>query len=235
MADPVSIDVVLPCYNEISVLRSSVERTLQFFDTAPQYKWHIVIADNGSTDRTDELARTLAVENEQVSVIAIPQKGRGHALHQAWTTSSADIVTYMDVDLSTRIEHLLDLVKLIAHSNCEVAIGTRLSKQSKTKRSLKREITSRGYVFLIRLFFPSLSITDAQCGFKALKRTTAERIVPKIKNREWFFDTELLIVAHKEKSTICELPVEWTEDPDSKVNILKTVLEDVRGLIRMRF
>ncbi len=229
------MDVVLPCYNEISVLRSSVERTLQFFDTAPQYKWHIVIADNGSTDRTDELARTLAVENEQVSVIAIPQKGRGHALHQAWTTSSADIVTYMDVDLSTRIEQLLDLVQLIAHSNCEVAIGTRLSKQSKTKRSLKREITSRGYVFLIRLFFPSLSITDAQCGFKALKRTTAERIVPKIKNREWFFDTELLIVAHKEKNTICELPVEWTEDPDSKVNILKTVIEDIRGLIRMRF
>ena len=235
MSEPISIDVVLPCYNEISVLRSSVERTLQFFDTAPQYKWHIVIADNGSTDRTDELARTLAVENEQVSVIAIPQKGRGHALHQAWTTSSADIVTYMDVDLSTRIEHLLDLVQLIAHSNCEVAIGTRLSKQSKTKRSLKREITSRGYVFLIRLFFPSLSITDAQCGFKALKRTTAERIVPKIKNREWFFDTELLIVAHKEKNTICELPVEWTEDPDSKVNILKTVIEDIRGLIRMRF
>ena len=235
MSEPISVDVVLPCYNEISILRSSVERTLQFFDTAPQYKWHIVIADNGSTDRTDELARTLAVENEQVSVIAIPQKGRGHALHQAWTTSSADIVTYMDVDLSTRIEHLLDLVQLIAHSNCEVAIGTRLSKQSKTKRSLKREITSRGYVFLIRLFFPSLSITDAQCGFKALKRTTAERIVPKIKNREWFFDTELLIVAHKEKRTICELPVEWTEDPDSKVNILKTVIEDIRGLIRMRF
>ena len=159
MAELVSIDVVLPCYNEISVLKSSAERTLQFFDTAPQYKWHLVIADNGSTDRTDELARTLAVENDQISAIAIPEKGRGHALHQAWTTSSADIVTYMDVDLSTRIEHLLDLVQLIDHSNCEVAIGTRLSKQSKTKRSLKREITSRGYLFLIRLFFPSLSIS----------------------------------------------------------------------------
>ena len=235
MSELVNIDVVLPCYNEISILRSSVERTLQFFNSAPQYNWHLVIADNGSTDRTDELGKTLAEKNDQVSIISIPEKGRGHALHQAWTTSSADIVTYMDVDLSTRIEHLLDLVQLIDRSNCEVAIGTRLSKQSKTKRSLKREITSQGYVFLIRLFFPSLSITDAQCGFKALKRTTAEVIVPKIKNREWFFDTELLIIAHKEKIGICELPVEWTEDPDSKVNILKTAFEDIRGLIRMRF
>ena len=235
MPESINIDVVLPCYNEISILSSSANRTLQFFDANPQYNWHLVIADNGSVDGTDAVAKKLAANNKQISAISIPQKGRGHALYQAWTKSSADIVAYMDVDLSTRIEHLLELVQLIDLEGCEVAIGTRLSKQSKTKRSLKREITSRGYVALIRLFFPSLSITDAQCGFKALDRVTAQKIISQTKNREWFFDTELLIIAHKEKKKICELPVEWTEDPDSKVNILKTAFEDIQGLIRMRF
>jgi hypothetical protein len=139
----------------------------------------------------------------------------------------------MDVDLSTDLSHLPPLVAMVA-GGCDVASGSRLARGSKTKRSLKREITSRGYVFLIRATFPRLRITDAQCGFKALSRRAIDEVVPLIENRMWFFDTELLVLAHRKGLKICELPVRWVEDPDSKVNIIKTAAEDIRGLARMR-
>lgn len=229
------VDVVIPCYNEAGVLRSSVEQTLALFDRHPAYDWTLVVADNGSTDGTGELARRLAGMDSRVCALVLEIKGRGLALKEAWTRSTADIVAYMDVDLSTRLDHLPELVSLVANEGCDIAIGSRLARGSKTKRSLRREIISRGYVALIRTFFPRLRVTDAQCGFKALNRRAVEELVPHIENRMWFFDTELLILAHRAGMRICELPVEWVEDPDSKVNVIKTATEDIRGLLRMRF
>ncbi|HET7737672.1 MAG TPA: dolichyl-phosphate beta-glucosyltransferase [Tepidiformaceae bacterium] len=236
-ATPPRVDVVIPCYNEAGVIRQSVETTLAFFATRPEYSWRIVIADNGpSNDGTPEIATALEAENPgKVKALLLDVKGRGLALREAWLTTDADVVAYMDADLSTDIRHLPRLVSMITDDGCDVASGTRLSKHSKTTRSLKREITSRGYVALIRLTFPRLRISDAQCGFKALSRRTVEDIVPLIENRMWFFDTELLVLAHRRGFRICELPVRWIEDPDTKVNILKTATEDIRGLIRMRF
>jgi glycosyltransferase involved in cell wall biosynthesis len=222
-------------YNEVTVLRQSVERTLQLFDANPQFDWHCVIADNGSKDGTGALAQTLAAEDPRVRALLLTIKGRGIALKHAWTTSTADAVAYMDVDLSTDIEHLPRLIAMIVEDECDVAIGTRLAKGSKTDRQIKREITSRGYVFMIRATFPRLKISDAQCGFKALNRKTADTIIPKIENQMWFFDTEMLILAHQAGLRICELPVRWVEDRDTKVHILKTAMEDIRGLARMRF
>ena len=229
------VDVVIPCYNEVAVLVQSVERTVAFLAGHPRYDWRIVIADNGSNDGTGELARRLEAEHPQVRALLLTIKGRGLALKEAWTTSDADVVAYMDVDLSTDIEHLPRLIAMVAEEGCDVAIGTRLARGSNTRRSLKREITSRGYVFLIRATFPRLRISDAQCGFKALSRRVVDEVVPRIENRMWFFDTEMLILAHKRGFKICELPVRWVEDPDSKVNIMKTAMEDIRGLLRMRF
>lgn len=230
------VDVVIPCYNEVAVLRGSVERTLAFLDGHPQYDWRIVIADNGSTDGTGDLARALEQEFPgRVHAELLTIKGRGLALKQAWTASDAGIVSYMDVDLSTDIEHLPRLIAMVAEDGCDVAIGSRLARGSKTRRSLKREITSRGYVFLIRVTVPGLRITDAQCGFKALARQVVDDVVPLIENRMWFFDTELLILAQRRGYRICELPVRWDEDPDTKVKIVRTALEDIRGLLRMRF
>ncbi len=230
------VDVVIPCYNEVAVLRGSVERTLAFLDGHPEYDWRIVIADNGSTDGTGDLARALEQEFPgRVHAELLTIKGRGLALKQAWTASDAGIVSYMDVDLSTDIEHLPRLIAMVAEDGCDVAIGSRLARGSKTRRSLKREITSRGYVFLIRVTFPGLRITDAQCGFKALARQVVDDVVPLIENRMWFFDTELLILAQRRGYRICELPVRWDEDPDTKVKIVRTALEDIRGLLRMRF
>jgi glycosyltransferase involved in cell wall biosynthesis len=229
------VDVVIPVYNEVKVLEDSVRRTLALFDSEPGYDWRIVVADNGSTDGTGDLARRLESEDARVKALILTIKGRGLALREAWLNTDADVVSYMDVDLSTDLAHLPKLIGMVAGGGCDVAIGSRLARDSKTDRQLKREITSRGYVFLIRATFPRLRITDAQCGFKALSREAAQALVPKIQNRMWFFDTELLILAHRHGYKIRELPVRWIEDPDTKVKILKTAMEDVRGLLRMRF
>ncbi|OAI38622.1 hypothetical protein AYO38_09255 [bacterium SCGC AG-212-C10] len=232
---PKRVDVVIPCYNEVKVLRQSVEKTVALFEQQPQYDWRLVIADNGSTDGTGELARELDAQFPQVSALLLSIKGRGLALKEAWTTTDADVVSYMDVDLSTDIRHLPRLIQMVADEECDLAIGTRLAGGSQTRRSLKREITSRGYVAMIRVTFPRLKITDAQCGFKALSRRMIDDVVPLIENRMWFFDSEMLILAHRRGMKICELPVRWVEDTDSKVRILGTAAEDIRGLIRMRF
>jgi glycosyltransferase involved in cell wall biosynthesis len=238
MSEPLrpSVDVAIPCYNEVTVLEGSVRRTLQLFDQHPGYAWRIVIADNGSNDGTGDLARRLESEHpDQVKALVLAIKGRGLALKRAWTTSTADIVSYMDVDLSTDLSQLPELIAKVATGGCDVAIGSRRARGAQTDRSLKREITSRGYIALIRGTFPRLKITDAQCGFKALSRRAVDAIVPDIQNRMWFFDTELLILAHRRGFKICELPVRWDEDPDTKVKIFKTAREMVQGLARMRF
>ncbi len=232
---PARVDVVLPCYNEVPVLRASVERALACFAEHPRFDWRLVIADNGSTDGSADLARALDAEHGPVHALVLPVKGRGLALREAWLASDADVVSYMDVDLSTDLAHLPDLIAMVADGTCDVAIGSRLHRRARTERSLKREITSRGYVLLIRAFFPRLRITDAQCGFKALSRHAVESLVPAIENGMWFFDTELLVLAHRRGLRIRELPVRWVEDPDTKVRIVSTAIEDVRGLLRMRF
>jgi glycosyltransferase involved in cell wall biosynthesis len=229
------VDIVIPVYNEAAVLQQSVERTLALFDANSQYDWRCVVADNGSTDGTGKLAQELQARDARVHALILAIKGRGVALKEAWTKSDADVVSYMDVDLSTDINLLPRLIAMVAEEGCDVAIGSRLAKGAQTDRQLKREITSRGYVFLIRATFPRLRLTDAQCGFKAVNRHTADTIVPKIENRMWFFDTEMLILAHQAGLRICELPVRWVEDRDSKVHIMKTAMEDIRGLLRMRF
>lgn len=229
------IDVVIPCYNEVGVLRWSVETTLALFARHPYYDWRVVIADNGSNDGTGELARELEREYSQVQALILEIKGRGLALKQAWTQSDADVVAYMDVDLSTDIEHLPHLVERVASGTCDVSIGSRRARGAQTQRGFKREFTSRAYIALIRLTFPRLRITDAQCGFKALSRRAVDELVPRIQNRMWFFDTELLVLAHRAGMPIREMPVRWREDPDTKVKIVSTAIEDIRGLLRMRF
>ncbi|MBI2303754.1 MAG: glycosyltransferase family 2 protein [Chloroflexi bacterium] len=228
-----SVDIVIPVYNEERTLDGSVERLANFLQDSVALPWRIVIADNASTDGTLELARSLAEKYPQVATIHLDEKGRGRALRRAWLESPADIVCYMDVDLSTDLSALPPLLAAILEGY-PVAIGSRLLPDSQVRRSVKREVISRIYNLLVRLLF-FFSLSDAQCGFKALSRQTVRELVPLVKNQEWFFDSELLILALRKGYRVKEVPVTWVEDADSRVDILKTAWEDIRGLLRMRF
>ena len=233
---PPTLDVVIPCLNEERALPVSVRRLHGFMRSSlSEYNWAIVIADNGSTDGTLDAAAALSDEFPEVRYIRLEQRGRGRALRRAWTDSAADIVAYMDVDLSTDLTHLPPMVSAIARGRCDVAIGSRLLPDSEVVgRTLKREITSRGYSLLFRAMFFT-SFRDAQCGFKAVSRRAADDLAPLVEDNGWFFDSELLILAQKCGYPILELPVHWTDDPDSRVRIIRTAWEDVKGLLRLKF
>jgi glycosyltransferase involved in cell wall biosynthesis len=230
-----TVDIVIPVYNEEHVLARSVETLRAFLRDGLAHKWRIVVADNASTDGTLDAAQALAEEHpEEVAVVHLPQKGRGRALRAAWLGSEADVLVYMDVDLSTDLSALPALVDAIAVEGYDLAIGSRLARGARTTRSPRREVISRVYNFIIKaVHFTRFS--DAQCGFKAISRQAARELVPLVKNEEWFFDTEILILAEKGGYWIKEVPVQWVEDPDTRVKIVSTVTEDLRGLLRLRF
>lgn len=229
-----NVDVVIPVYNEERALPVSVPRVLQWFDAHPEHHWRIVIADNASVDRTPEVARALeAAHPGRVVALHIPVKGRGIALRTAWLTAEADVVAYMDVDLSTDLEHLPALVDPIAAGAVDVAYGTRLHPDAETDRSFKREFISRAYVLILRVL-AGLRVTDAQCGFKAMSRAAARALVPLVRDNAWFFDSELLLVAQENGFRLREVPVRWEEDPDTRVRIVRTAIEDLRGIWRLK-
>ena len=229
-----SVDIVIPVYNEEHVLTDSVAKLRNFLVQGFAHQYRIVVADNASTDGTLAVAQRLAEEHTDVACLHVPQKGRGRALRAAWLDSPADIVCYMDVDLSTDLAAFPPLIESIASEGYDVATGSRLAREADIRRSLRREAISRGYNVMIKgLFFTRFS--DAQCGFKAASRRAVQDLVPLIENNEWFFDTELLILAEKAGYRLKEVPVRWLEDPDSRVNVPKTVWEDVRGLLRLRW
>lgn len=228
-----TVDVVIPVLNEAHVLEKSIETLIAFLKSHLPYQWRIVVADNGSIDGTQAVAKELAAAHIEVDLIHLAQKGRGRALRQAWLQSKAGIVCYMDVDLSTRLEHIPELVNAIARDGYEVATGSRLMRQSRTVRSLKREVISRIYNLLVRaVLFTHFS--DAQCGFKALSRKAVESIIPQVEDQSWFFDTELLVLAEKQGYRIKDIPVVWVEDDDSRVKILQTGWDDIKGVVRLR-
>ncbi len=228
-----TVDVVIPVYNEELALPRSIVILADFLKANLRNPWQIIIADNASTDRTQSVSEMLCERYPGITYLHIPQKGRGRALKAAWLDSTADIVSYMDVDLSTALLHFPRLIASL-EQGYHVAIGSRLSRGSRITRSLKREIVSRSYNMLIKSMFWT-PFNDAQCGFKALTRETAEAIGPHIKNDNWFFDTELLIIAAKRGYKINQVPVKWDDDPNSSVNISGTAVEDIKGLLRLRF
>lgn len=227
-----SLDVVIPVYNEQAVLAESVAKLRQFLTQHLRHRWTIVIANNGSTDGTAEVGRSLSREYPDVRLIDLDVRGRGWALYYAWRDSEADIVSYMDVDLSTGLDAFPELIRAI-EDGYDLAIGSRLVPGSRVKRSLSREFLSRGYNLLVRLLLLA-SVSDTQCGFKAIRTRAAKELLPLIKDRQWFFDTELLILARKKGYRVKEIPVSWVEDPGSKVAVLRTVLSHLRELLRMR-
>ncbi|HEX2910615.1 MAG TPA: dolichyl-phosphate beta-glucosyltransferase [Chloroflexia bacterium] len=229
----VLVEIVIPVYNEQEVLEKSVNSLRAYLLEYFPYRWRITIADNASIDKTWEIAQRLQETYSDVKAVHLDQKGRGRALRYVWSNSDADVVSYMDVDLSTNLKSFLPLVAPIITGHSDLAIGSRLARGAIVTRQWKREIISRCYNFMIKLSFFN-AFSDAQCGFKACRTDVARRLLPLIENNEWFFDTEMLLLAEHNHLPIYEVPVEWIEDLDSRVKIVKTAMEDVKGLVRIR-
>lgn len=228
-----TVDIVLPVLNEAYILEESVRTLCMYMEDNLPYHYQIIIADNGSTDGTRRVAAMLTEHFPAVRVVCLPEKGRGRALKQAWLQSRADIVSYMDIDLSTNLDAFVPMITPLVTGDAAIAVGSRLMKESQTTRGLKRDIISRCYNQLIRWTMRT-KFVDAQCGFKAMRRDVAQQLLPHVKDTAWFFDTELLIKAEYEGYMIHEEPVEWIEDTDSRVHIVKTAVEDIKGLSRVR-
>jgi glycosyltransferase involved in cell wall biosynthesis len=231
-----TVEIVIPVLNEERALPPCVEKLSAFLaQSLAHHDWKIVIADNGSTDGTLDVAKRLAAEHpNDVGYVHLDRRGRGLALRKAWLESDADVVAYMDVDLSTGLEALPTMVDAIAKDGVHVAFGSRLKRGARIKRSVKREVISRAYNMIIR-FTMWTRFEDAQCGFKALSRGAAQALVPLVVNNHWFFDTELLVIAEKSGFRMLEVPVTWDEDADTRVKIVGTAVEDLKGLARLRF
>lgn len=230
-----TVDVVIPVYNEERDLEPSVTKLRAFLHAHCPYRWRIMIADNASKDRTLEIARSLSEQHPgEVTYVHLDAKGRGRALKAAWTASQADIVSYMDVDLSTNLRHFMPMIEPLARGEYHVATGSRLMPGARVTRQLKREIISRCYNLIVKLMFPRRRFSDAQCGFKALTRQAVRDLIPHIVDNNWFFDSELLIRAEQRGYRVWEVPVEWIEDLDTRVRIIPTAIEDLKGLWRVR-
>jgi glycosyltransferase involved in cell wall biosynthesis len=227
-----NVEIVVPVYNEHEILETSIRRLRAFLEDEFPFRWRIVIADNASTDDTLEIAKRLADELAGVEVLHLDAKGRGRALRTAWSASDAQVLAYMDVDLSTDLRGLLPLVAPLLSGHSEIAIGSRLAHGARVKRSPKREFISRSYNHLLHAALRA-RFSDAQCGFKAIRADVAHQLIPQVRDQTWFFDTELLVLAERQGLRIHEVPVDWVEDPDSRVNIGSTVVGDFEGVARL--
>jgi len=226
------VDVVIPVHNEENDLGPCVRRLHHLLSTALPYTFRITIADNASVDATASVARTLAAELPRVRSVHLSEKGRGRALRAVWSESDAAVLVYMDVDLSTDLAALLPLIAPLISGHSDLAIGTRLHRGARVVRGAKREVISRGYNLLLRRALAT-RFSDAQCGFKAIRADVARRLLPFVQDTGWFFDTELLVLAERAGLRIHEVPVDWIDDPDSRVDIVATAKADLRGIARL--
>jgi glycosyltransferase involved in cell wall biosynthesis len=228
----VCVDVVVPVFNEERALERSIRGLHRYLSSEFPFSWRIVIADNASTDATPVIAAGLAARLRGVEVLRLERKGRGHALREAWSRSDARVVCYMDVDLSTDLRGLLPLLAPLLSGHSDVAIGSRLARGARVVRGPKREIVSRSYNRLLRTVLRA-RFSDAQCGFKAVRADAARALLADVRDDDWFFDTELLVLAQRRGLRIHEVPVDWVDDPDSRVDIVRTAIDDLRGVARL--
>jgi putative flippase GtrA len=231
-ATPAAVEVVVPVHDEERDLERSVRTLHAYLTERFTVSWALTVVDNASADDTWAVACRLAATLPGVRCVHLDEKGRGRALRAAWSASTASVVAYMDVDLSTDLDALLPLVAPLLSGHSDVAIGTRLASSARVVRGPKRELISRGYNLLLRTTLRA-GFSDAQCGFKALRTDVARRLLPLVEDQGWFFDTELLVLAEHNGLRIHEVPVDWVDDPVSRVDVVATAREDLRGVWRM--
>ncbi|MGP4017913.1 glycosyltransferase [Saccharopolyspora sp. 5N708] len=227
-----TVDVVIPVHNEERSLPGCLEVLRGYLADGFPFSWTITVVDNASTDGTLGVASELARSMDNVRVLHLDRKGRGLALRTAWGYSDADVVVYMDVDLSTGLDALLPLVAPLVNGHSDLAIGSRLATGARTVRGGKREVISRCYNKMIR-WTHGARFTDAQCGFKAARTDVVKPLLAQVRDDSWFFDTELLLLAEHNGLRVHEVPVDWVEDVDTRVNVVRTAVDDIAGLVRV--
>jgi putative flippase GtrA len=228
----VQVELVVPVRDEERGLSRSIRRLDAYLHDRFPFRTRITIADNGSTDRTWPEALALEADLELVRAVRLDRPGRGGALRSIWSRSDAAVLGYMDVDLSTDLNALLPLLAPLLSGHSDVAIGTRLATGARVIRGPRREIISRCYNLLLHASLGT-RFSDAQCGFKAIRADTARALLPLTADAGWFFDTELLVLAERAGLRIHEVPVDWIDDTDSRVNVIGTALADLRGIARL--
>ena len=228
-----TVEIVIPGYNEATSLPTSIPHLVESLSSLVPFTTMVTIADNASIDNTWIVAGELERQLPSVRRVHLDQKGRGRMLKKVWLESECDVVAYMDVDLSTDLHALLPLLAPLVSDHSDIAIGSRLARSANVVRGSKREFISRTYNHMLRLMM-SAHFSDAQCGFKAMRTDVARAILPHVEDPNWFFDTEVLLLAEKAGYRIHEAPVDWTDDPDSRVNVVETALQDLRGMWRVR-
>ena len=226
------VELVVPVRDEERGLSRSIRRLDAYLHDRFPFRTRITIADNGSTDRTWPEALALEADLELVRAVRLDRPGRGGALRSIWSRSDAAVLGYMDVDLSTDLNALLPLLAPLLSGHSDVAIGTRLATGARVIRGPRREIISRCYNLLLHASLGT-HFSDAQCGFKAIRADTARALLPLTADAGWFFDTELLVLAERAGLRIHEVPVDWIDDTDSRVNVIGTAVADLRGIVRL--
>ena len=225
------VSIVLPAYNEAKRIRQAVKAVMRYMDMTG-YEYEIIIAEDGSTDGTDAIAAELASKYDNVKHLHSDERlGRGRALVNAFQRADGDVLVYLDVDLSTDMEHLKELIDSIVEGY-DFATGSRLMRGSSTERPFKRDFASRGYNFLVRLLLKS-KLSDHQCGFKAFRKEALMDVVKYVRDNHWFWDTEVLVLAQRLGYKVKEFPVRWKQGKDTKVKLRRDVLYMFGQILRM--
>ncbi len=232
------LTLLLPAYNEATVLPWSVRTLSTYAEGAlAEYDWRIVVVDNGSSDNTPAVIADLQKTVPKLTLLRLVEKGRGRALKQAWSELDYDVSAYMDVDLAVALDAVKPLVDAVASHSADIAVGSRYAPGASIQRSFFRSITSVGYNFLTKVTI-HLRTRDAQCGFKAIRKSVATTLLPLVHDTKWFFDTELLAFAEHRKFRVREIPVAWVETRPalrkSKVKVFRTIIDYLVDLLRLR-
>ncbi len=232
------ISFALPAYNEEFLIKKNLIYLFNFLNKQNyNFNWDLVLIINGTSDNSELIAKEIANKNTKIKIFTIKERGKGGAIKKYFNYSNSDILIYMDIDLAVSLENINDLLKALLEENAELVIGSRLLKNSKTKRSIIRSISSKLYILLSKQIIKH-NFSDLQCGFKGIKRDTWKKISPKIKDEAWFFDTELLILCQRNNVKIKEIPVNWKENRyekrKSKIKLLKDSFIFIKKLIKLK-
>jgi glycosyltransferase involved in cell wall biosynthesis len=229
---PPVLDIVIPVHNEVHAIVPSVRRLHAYLSAGLPSSFRITVVDNGSVDGTWTMIRRLHQELDGLAALRLAEKGRGRALRAGWSASNARVLAYCDVDLSTDLGAVLPLLAPLLSGHSDLAIGSRLARGARIVRGRRRDLISRCYNVILRSTLRA-HFSDAQCGFKAITADAAQLLLPMVADNGWFFDTELLVLAERAGLRIYEVPVDWIDDPDSRVDVVNTALRDVVGIARL--